>query len=972
MFLRLILTVTVLCSWSSMVSAQLDLPPAPKPGTVEAEPVVTGSKEAVAGQQPAGFFANPDNKVEVLFNDFEAEEKITTDDYARYLEKLRRFGLSSRATALKALFSDHARSVELAAEILEWVGQLADAEQLINAASIAANIEAVSKCLYSATSLHGGSMPPMAASLLDHPRRQVRTLIEARLGESLQEEYLPKFLQFIEFGRDSNLRLRAARLLTSYSNNSEVRQALRKALNDESVSVALQAVIALVGGASEIEVSALQHEFVDANNDTEASYLLFGLLQAQENRSESVLDPSLEPRMREMSQRKDIFISAIASAGLAEQLFRSQLLESLKDLEEQLIYNLVRAVGGIDFYPQYARFSGLAQGSLRRVTGESMLGEPASAWIKWYEANKANLQLVRGRIDIAPLDLPRLRVSITQANGEAKVLCGNAAPFVYGNRIIGSAGQSQVFAMLNEYSILKATIHPGDLGLGTAPLNLTLEVTLGEQRKVLRFRGSAGEPWLSQLVSDFNEIYADTGWQTLASSGADGLAFIMQHLDEFDSSLLDPASRGELLLNLSAGLMATLDDIALSAWLSELSQLSQRQELWTPSMSTELYAIAQARAANFDIASACIKLALTDTSSALFATAIDAAISQQESLRAACCEMVLNRYPLEELNLALTDGRELVRLSAINVLNSRGVAAASTIEAALSDESIDVLHAALHSLGELRAASSLPAVNAFVGAEYDDTTRSIALKTIGTIGDVSSLQLLSETSRDFSAVVRAASVEAISKIDGEEATTMLRDLFADFAGTPLESGFQHALFMRGAASCRLVLRPYILDPSNAELSYRAAIIAGLAGEPAAAPSLMQLLAEQPRSEEILNSLVSATGSDNRRQLLPAGVYSAWWAANSDELPRNWLRNGLVASGFELDEFFDDPTRCATKLSVEQLLNGLQSGPVRLRALCAYFLFNLTGVDAQVILDGTPSAELLRRAQPWQDWLDNLD
>ena len=116
MFLRSILTVTVLCNWSAMASAQLDLPPAPQPVPVEAEPVVTGPAEAAAGHQTAGFFVNPANKVEALFNDFEAEEKITAGDYARYLEKLRSFGLSSRVTALKALFSDHARSVELAAK----------------------------------------------------------------------------------------------------------------------------------------------------------------------------------------------------------------------------------------------------------------------------------------------------------------------------------------------------------------------------------------------------------------------------------------------------------------------------------------------------------------------------------------------------------------------------------------------------------------------------------------------------------------------------------------------------------------------------------------------------------------------------------------------------------------------------------------------------------------------------------------
>ena len=33
---------------------------------------------------------------------------------------------------------------------------------------------------------------------------------------------------------------------------------------------------------------------------------------------------------------------------------------------------------------------------------------------------------------------------------------------------------------------------------------------------------------------------------------------------------------------------------------------------------------------------------------------------------------------------------------------------------------------------------------------------------------------------------------------------------------------------------------------------------------------------------------------------------------------------------------------------------------------------ISNVDAQVILPGTPESELLRRAQPWQEFLNEID
>ncbi len=960
-----------MCSLSSVASAQLDLPPAPNVKPVEPTEVVSAIDNSEEDTSSVTlYFADPKNKIEELFNAFETEEKIGDKLYQRYLEDLRGFGLSSRPTALSALFSGHSKSVELAAEILEWVGDSSDTDQLVSAASVVADISAVSKCLDTAARLQQGQLPALAATLLDHPRRQVRTLIETRLTNSLSEDYLPKLLQFVAYGRDADLRLRAARLLSLYPDSADARQALRKALNDASVSVAFQSVNALVGQGTAAEIAAMHKEFLEAANDIEASYILFGLLQVQSDRSESVLSADLEPRMREMAQRRNVFISAVASACLAEQLFRSELTNSLSSLEQQVIFNLVRSVGGVDFYPQYSRFSQLAQGTLQRVTGKSMPGKPASAWVEWFQANQQSVQLVRGRIDIGPLDLPRLKVSLTNSNGDEKILCGKDASYAYGNRILGSAGQVQLLALLNEYSILRAALRPGDLGLETAPLNITISISLGEQRKVLRFRGSAGKPWLDELLKDFNSIYSATGWQTLATAGEGGLAFILQHLDDFDSAVLDPSTKGELFLKLSTGRMAILDAASLSSWLAELSQLPQRQQFWTPSLSLELYSIAQLHADSEDISQSCIELALTMVTPELLAPSLSAAMSQSEASREQTCVLVLSKYPLAQQQLALRDSRLVVRLAAVRSLSSLGTTAIPALELALADEALPVLHATLTALGELQAKQSLSAMVELASVEYDDATRAVALSAIANIEGIDVLQLMRESARDFSTSVRVSALNALSKIEGSAALDLLSELFADYAGTSLESSFQRAMFSRGAAACRSALRAYLLD-ANPVLMSRAAISLGQAGEPAAAPILLEQLINEPRSPEILNALVAATGADFRRTPDPAGTYAAWWSANSKYLPRDWLRNSLIDSGFEIDEFFDDPTRCSAQLAVTQLMKALTTGPARLRALCAYFIFNITNVDSQVVFDGTPGAELLRRVQPWQDWLNDV-
>ena len=972
MFLRPFFVALAVLNMSVFAFAQLELPPAPKPPVVNEKdiPEVAQPLEDARQSFPY-FFVSPANAIETLFNEYQAEQELNNKKRAAFLDRLRGFGLSSRATALKALYSPHGPSVDIAAEILEWVGMPEDAIELVSAASVAQDMQAVSQCLDSAAKLGNGKLPILAVNLLDHPKRQVRTTIESRLSVAMDMSYLPKLLQLLQFGRDQDLRLRAARLLAIFKNSPEARQGLRLALKDRSVNVAMQAVTALVGEGTSIEVNSLSQEFLEAKDDIEAAYLLYGLLQVQQSQSELILDEEIVNRLRSLINRQDIFISAVASAAFSEFFFRSELNESMLDLEKQVLFNLVRAVGGVEFYLQYARFSEVALNALRRITGVSFFNQPNSAWLDWYQKNYKSTRLVRGRIDIDVLQLPGLEVSFSTREKAARVLCGSSVPYKYGSRVLGPVAQSRLLASLNKYGLLKASMRPGDLGLSTAPLVATIEISVGEQRKVLRFRGSAGEPWLSELLNDLNTLYLTTGWQTLASRGEAGHAFIMKYLFDFDSELIGSGERGRTFLELSSGRMIGLDPEALKSWLKELHNLSNRELFWTPNLSKELLDVAKLYLNDVELAMDCFNLALTGQHPEVFIQAIDVAMSFSLEAQEVACENIFKAYPLESHEQALRDRRSLVRLMAVQSLPRFGDAALPVLIFALKDSDNTILHACLDGLGVLGSSGVLGEIEPFVGAEYDEATRVRALKALGKINAPSSLLVIEEALRDFSTSVKISALESISAIDGEESFELLRKVFPDFAGTPLESSYQRALFTRGAAATRNILRPYLLSENNL-LAKRSTLQVGMVGEPAATPVLIANLLSTPRSTELLDALVSCTGVDFRKTPDPAGTYRAWWSAQQETLPRDWLRNSLVEKGFELDQYFDDPLRCEPSKACEQLLAALISGPPRLRPLVCYFLYTISNVDAQVILPGTPESELLRRAQPWQEFLNEID
>lgn len=974
MLRSLLPTLLLILLMGAPVAAQrggLDLPPKPKPTPAQEQDEGNAGAQGeeapeVAEAELPAMWAEPQNKTEELFLRFE----LLQDDRAlirkRHLDELRGFGLGTRETAIKALDSPYSPSVMLAAEILEWVGEAGDAQTLVNAASSVNDVQAVGVCLETALRLGSGKYPARAARGLDHPRNPVRGVFESRLSAYPNPEFIPSLLQFLEFGRDKDLRLRAARLLAAYAEDADARHGLRKSLHGDSVEIAMVSVLALAGQGKQADLDYLTEEFLQAATSLEAAYLLYPLLRFQDDTSTLLIPPSMQPRLRSMMEEEDPFISATAASALAECVFRDSLEGEIGNLDQALPFALVRAVGGVVFFPQYARFAPLAEASLRRVTGEQFPNQAGSAWITWFEKERAQFTMVRGHIDVQSEDLPYLRVHWTMP-GQMQFAMSGPGSAKDGDRLLGPKDQAALLAMLEDARLLDAGLSPGTLGIEDAPLALAVDISVDQRRKRLVFRGSAGSPWVGKLAEDLGTLYDQNSWQALAGSDADGRRFLADRLAEFDGGTMQGETRTAALLSLSSGRIATMDEAILRNWVAELETLSGRATHWTESLSKEFLLVLPRHTADPAFATRILAMALTKPTQSLLYPTLDTLDPMQDPLRFDLLLQTMLAFPPPEVASILADDRHSVRLAAVRALGKSGPAGITPLITALDDIHPLVVRQAIRGLGEIGDPSARGAITPFAAQGLTVELRRESFWALGQMGDPAALDTLKAACLETDPGIRVAAVAAIAAIPGAEATALLGELFPAYAGSSLESSYMASILDRGAGNARALLRPYMLSPDT-RLAERAALLDGQLGDPSAALSLMSMLAGNPRNPELLDALASTFGVDFRRTPDPAGTYRAWWADNQDDSPADWLRRAAGEGGFLLVPGFQDPTEVSAKKSVAVLLEILDRGPTHLRPLTCYFLYALTGVDAPVVLSRTPRHELQRRVVPWRDWL----
>ena len=129
------------------------------------------------------------------------------------------------------------------------------------------------------------------------------------------------------------------------------------------------------------------------------------------------------------------------------------------------------------------------------------------------------------------------------------------------------------------------------------------------------------------------------------------------------------------------------------------------------------------------------------------------------------------------LSVVLADGRRPARVRALaaELLGRLGRAdAADVLVGALSDRA--VCASAAQALGDIKAKSAAPALQRVAEAHAERDTRLAGIDALGSIGDESSVELLSRLSQTKDRQIRRASIDALAGIPSDAAMAALRAL----------------------------------------------------------------------------------------------------------------------------------------------------------------------------------------------------
>lgn len=946
---------------------KLDLPT--QTPAQEAKPAET---EVTSAAYVSEFWGETKHRTELVFvalEEADAAGEMNEVMLRESLAALESMGLRTRETALKALESPHLPSVSLAARLLESVGDLEkeDARTLVEIASGVGDVGVAGDCVDAALVIQG-SLPLRAVDLIAHPRRALRTMAESRLRDHTDVAFVPGLLRHLRAGREPDIRTRSARLLSAYRDLEEARAGLRAALKDESVSVAFTAVEALVGDATEADRAYIRNEIDALDTGKELAYLLYGLLLQQELAGELLVDGELSEKLTPLLGVSDPFLSGVCAAVVAEFVFRSDVEEGLENLQRSLPLALVRAVGGAEFYPQYARFSPYAVQSLRRISGQDFSDQDRRAWAEWYAQNRTNFVLVRGQMKVSPDDLPRLQVTWYTDQADPRSLGGVGAvglDLLAGGRMLGPQAVERLYALLENTVVLDAQVLPGTYGVPTEPITAGIEVRVAGRRKPIQFRGRSAASWLPALIGGLDALYRAESWQLLAGSARDAEGFLTKSVLAWDEA--DPGRRGQLLADWHRERALALSPEAFDAWASFLLENPSLCEGW-PADTSELFFMRLPQLANdVTVARRITDAALLARTAADTPMVVEALTQLDDPRRTELLTRAFSTLGMASATQALEDSRLYVRVPAVQALAAAGSEAVPTLLGLLEDADPLVIRVALQSLGRIGDPSSLPAVEEMASPGQPRELRKAAVVAMAGFGELASVELLRAAAADEDISMRLSALAALRNVEGQEADLAFGEILPRYVGTNLEPSFSHALEGRGAALARMIYGRYLGDP-NPMISRRVALRAGMLGEPAAVPVLMRLMRTAPNDRELLDALAHATCVDYRSMPDPAGIYEIWWRDHQRQDPSLWLVDGLQGRDFELATHFIEGSGATREVIVTDLLDLLLRGPRYLRPAAQLYLTELTGLDAPAISIGLPVEAVEEAALLWRTWL----
>jgi len=907
-------------------------------------------------------WVNATTSSELIFLDFERKQSKSDRVRKDALADLLALGLGTRATAIYALDSTWPPTVMLGADLLLSVGIDEDADALVIAASRVSEMQAITRCLDAAMRLQGGWLPKLALNMLEHPLKSVRAAIEARVTRSPHSDHHNGLVRHLRFGRDDDVRLRAVRLLGLLSDQETIRPILRALLPEAKPTFAFALVDALAGLALDSEVESLRADLLRLEPSQEFAYLLLALLQQQQMRAEPLITDELAKVLLPGLEHGDLFIAGTCAVALANWSYLSSEETPDTSLDATLVHRLVAAVDGDKFYPQYARFSPLAEVTLRRVTGEHFPAQNRSAWLTWWLEHGQGFRMVRGNLSLEG-DVVNELVFRWFYEGKSYALFAPNMLLVNseGGRWLPESSFASLRDLIEGSGILSEDIRPGTYGPAEFAVSAQIEIEVGVRRKVVKYRGAFPDP-LKPLLVGATALWEEQFWQVLA--GPNDAGFVSAHLSSMPDSDWEQSN---WLMERARGRLSLLNTSQMALFLQSFVERDPSALSVDYGFYQELLNELLARSENHTLARQLFNL-LVSTAHAKGQDLCKSLVDLEEPIRSDLLQLTFERLGFEAAVDGLNDFHPVVRVIATQALGSHGAQAQDALFRALTDQSQTVVQAAIRSFGHRKETAAAGALVPLACAGTPDITRCEALWALGNMDYTNALSVFLEGLAATSPGVQAASIAALGSLTSAEAEQTFAALFSNCQGTPLETPYLQALYKRGADYTRKVLRVSLND-SEPQVVHRALFTLAQLGDPSVAPMLIDRLAFSPHSTDILDALAFATGVDFRDLPDPAGVYQVWWPENFLNDSSTWLARGAADAGFELPKPLIDATQVSPSTAVQALLQLIEKGPAHLRGLASYQLHRITGIDGSVILPKMPAALVSRKAQVWHDWLE---
>lgn len=688
-------------------------------------------------------------------------------------------------------------------------------------------------------------------------------------------------------------------------------------LDDTSTKVRLAAargLAARVTGPEDALTADLLREAQSARAEGGRGALaLFALVEAEDRLGKALLPEDDALFLLILMRQGEPFTRAVAATALAGVGFRSS--SEVEWLDDEVVVALIQGIAGESYFPEFASLQPATLRRLERITGQTF-GAEGPVWKSWWSQNQAGFEALRAVLPATLADHAKVGVRwLDPRDGRAFRLLGQAAPtgklgFPGPLLRLGPADSVRLTQTLLESGALSAERLPGLQGVKTG-VEPQLVVSVGEASKGFRIGVGGDSEWVQPLVAVLDELEAANEWQLYPPPSEDlpeGVDFFA-HESAWWHADRTPEERAERLAGLILENMRLHDPLDRTRHVDALGDLppgtlgAEHFEALADRFAEEDFLGERARELlHLALASGLAdRAALTDDAAGRL---LDVLVTQGGAGRTTLLTEVAEAARPDFARTLALDPRAELRGVAARALaageptaEDKALLRQLLLDSSPSVEATAVLAIAEANLGEFQSSISERAQAGQL------TVRVAALRGLGLMGGADAVAVLRSATIDSNLQVKLAGVQALADLADPRATTLLTQMFAGGDTSPFFDPARRGLLRIGepAWDNLLVMARTDLHPAERE----AMLVLSEQGVTEIMTTLLQNLTNNPGDTQLARELAVLTGVDFGLEDDPAREWWVWHDGHRNQSALGWFVDAATAymeTSGELDLF----------------------------------------------------------------------